>query len=335
LSRPLLLLPGAVLVLLLIAGLGMGVGSFPVSFSELTGALFAYDAGNPVHFALVHLRLPRLLLAFLVGGSLAFSGYLMQAMVNNALADPYILGTASGASLGASLGMGGFVATTWAGVYLPPFFALAGAFAITLVVISLGYRQRQIIPAQLLLAGIAVSSLLTALVSLLTFLSGSESALRSILFWSMGDFGRANWQLLPYPALALAVALVLFHFLHKELNILLLGAHRAGTLGVPVARTRWIILATVSVVTGFAVALAGSVGFVGLIIPHVTRGLLGLTHKANLWGCVVLGGGFMMGCDILSRLLYPPAGLPIGIITSFFGVPFFVYLLLKKSYKFN
>ena len=334
-SRGLLLLPASCLALLLIAATGLGVGSYPVSLADIAQALFAYDPGNQVHFAIVHLRLPRLLLAFLVGGSLAFSGYLMQAMVNNALADPYILGTASGASLGASLSIGGFVATTWAGLYLPPFFALAGAFAVTFVVISLGYRQRQIIPAQLLLAGIAIGSLLTALVSLLTFLSGSESALRSILFWSMGDFGRASWPLLPYPALALALALALFHFLHKELNILLLGSHRAATLGVPVARTRWIILGTVSVVTGFAVALAGSVGFVGLIIPHVTRGLLGLTHKANLVVCVLLGGAFMMLCDILTRLLYPPAGLPIGIITSFFGVPFFVYLLLKKSYKFN
>jgi iron complex transport system permease protein len=329
------LLPAICGALLLIAGLGLKVGSFQVSFADIGRALFAYDAGSQEHFAILHLRLPRLLLAFLVGGALSFSGYLMQAMVNNALADPYILGTASGASLGASLSIGGYVATTWAGLYLPPFFALAGAFAVTLVVVSLGYRQRQIIPAQLLLAGIAISSLLTALVSLLVFLSGTESALRSILFWSMGDFGRADWVLLPYPAGALALGLGLFFFLHKELNMLLLGAHRAGTLGVPVARTRWLILGTVSVVTGFAVALAGSVGFVGLIIPHVTRGLLGLTHKANLVVCVLLGGSFMMGCDILSRLLYPPAGLPIGIITSFFGVPFFVYLLLKKSYKFN
>lgn len=334
-KRRLLLLPGIVLALLLITALGLRVGSFAVSFPDLLQALWAYDPGNQVHFALVHLRLPRLLLAFLVGGSLAFSGYLMQAMVNNALADPYILGTASGASLGASLSLGGFVASTWAGLYLPPLFALAGAFAVTLLVIALGYRQGQLVPAQLLLAGIAVSSLLTAMISLLTFLSGSESALRSILFWSMGDFGRASWDLLPYPALALALALTLFHFLQKELNILLLGAHRAATLGVSVARTRWIILGTVSVVTGCAVALAGSVGFVGLIVPHVTRGLLGLTHKDNLWGCVALGGGFMMLCDILTRVIYPPAGLPIGIITSFIGVPFFVYLLLKKSYKFN
>jgi len=172
-------------------------------------------------------------------------------------------------------------------------------------------------------------------VSLFTFLSGSESAIKSIMFWSMGDFGRANWNLLPYPAVALCLALVLFSFLQKDLNILLLGAERAGTLGVKVARTRWLILITVAVVTGFSVALAGSVGFVGLIIPHITRSLLGLTHKFNLLLCALLGGGFLVACDILSRLLYPPAGLPIGIITSFFGVPFFVYLLLKKSYRFS
>jgi len=334
-SRNLLYIFLSILLVLLLVGVGLRIGSFTADFSTVAEALFSYNPANQTHFAIVELRLPRLLLALVVGASLAFSGYLMQAMVNNALADPYILGTASGASLGASLSIAGFVATTWGGVYLPPFFALAGAFGVTTLVILLGYRQGQIIPAQLLLAGIAIGSLLTAMVSLFTFLSGSESAIRSIMFWSMGDFGRANWQLLPYPAMALFLALVLFLFLQKELNILLLGAERAGTLGVKVARTRWLILITVAVVTGFAVALAGSVGFVGLIIPHVTRSLLGLTHKLNLFLCALLGGGFLVACDILSRLLYPPAGLPIGIITSFFGVPFFVYLLLKKSYRFN
>jgi iron complex transport system permease protein len=319
----------------LLAFWGLSIGSFAAGYADIVQALVAYNPENQVHFAIVELRLPRLLLALLVGGSLAFAGYLMQAMVNNALAEPYILGTASGASLGASLSISGFIATSWAGFYLPPLFALLGAFLVTLLVVALGYRKGQLIPSQLLLAGIAISSLLTALVSLFTFLSGSESALRSILFWSMGDFGRAGWNLLPYPAAALALMLSLFYFRQKELNILLLGSERAATLGVPVARTRWLMLVAVSLVTGFSVALAGSVGFVGLIIPHVTRGLLGLTHKLNLVLCVLLGGVFMMSCDILARLLYPPAGLPIGIITSFFGVPFFVYLLLKKSYKFN
>ena len=325
----------ALLIMGLLAFWGLSIGSFKASYGDIVQALVHYNPDNQVHFAIVEFRLPRLLLALLVGGSLAFSGYLMQAMVNNALADPYILGTASGASLGAAMSIGGFILTSWGGLYLPPLFALTGAFLVTLLVIALGYRKGQIIPSQLLLAGIAVSSFLTAMVGLFTFLSGSESALRSILFWSMGDFGRADWHLLPYPAAGLVAALGLFLFLQKELNILLLGAERAATLGVPVARTRWLMLATVSVLTGFSVALAGSVGFVGLIIPHVTRGLLGLTHKLNLLLCALLGGLFMMGCDIIARLIYPPAGLPIGIITSFIGVPFFVYLLLKKSYKFN
>ena len=334
-SRSLFYILLALLLVLALVGIGLRVGSFTTDYATIADALISYDPANQTHFAILQLRLPRLLLALVVGASLAFSGYLMQAMVNNALADPYILGTASGASLGASVSIAGFVATTWGGIYLPPFFALAGAFCVTTLVIMLGYRKGQIMPAQLLLAGIAIGSLLTALVSLFTFLSGSESAIRSIMFWSMGDFGRANWDVLPYPYVALFLALGLFLFLQKELNILLLGAERAVTLGVKVARTRWLILITVAVVTGFSVALAGSVGFVGLIIPHVTRSLLGLTHKFNLFLCALLGGGFLVACDILSRFIYPPAGLPIGIITSFFGVPFFVYLLLKKSYRFN
>lgn len=314
---------------------GLLVGSFETSVPDVLAAIFRYDAQNAAHFAVVHLRLPRLLLALLVGGSLAFCGYLMQAMVNNALADPYILGTASGASLGASLSISGVLATTWAGIYLPPFFALAGAFGVTMLVIFLGYRQGQLVPSQLLLAGIAVSSLLTALVSLFVFLAGSESALQSILFWSMGDFGRANWAVLPYPAAALTLALGVFTFQLKEVNILLLGPERARTLGVAVARTRWLILITVAVVCGFAVALAGSVGFVGIIIPHVTRAWLGITNKNNLLVCAWLGGVFMVACDLIARFIYPPAGLPIGIITAFFGVPFFVYLLLKKQFQFS
>ncbi len=311
------------------------VGSFETSFTDVQEAIWAYDATNATHFAIVQLRLPRLVLALLVGGSLSFCGYLMQAMVNNPLADPYILGTASGASLGASLSISGLLATTWGAIYLPPFFALIGAFGVTVLVIALGYRKGQIIPAQLLLAGIAVSSLLTALVSLFTFLFGSESNVKSILFWSMGDFGRANWDFMLYPAVALALALLIFRFQVKELNALLLGSERAQTLGVHVIRTRWLILITVAVLCGFSVALAGSVGFVGIIIPHVTRALLGITYKNNLLVCAWLGGIFMVGCDILSRFIYPPAGLPIGIITSFFGVPFFVYLLLKKQFYFS
>jgi iron complex transport system permease protein len=326
----------SLLVLLLIVLLtGLRVGSMESGFRQVLEALFHYDPSNQLHFAIVHLRLPRLILALVVGGSLAFSGYLMQAMVNNALADPYLLGTASGASLGAVLTFFWLPNLTIAGIYLPPVAALAGAFVVTVVVVVLGYRKGQLLPSQLLLAGIAISSLAAAMVALLTFLSDSEGKLRSVVFWTMGGFDKASWEYLAYPALALAGALVLFSFIQKQLHVLLLGPDRAKTLGVNVVQVRWIILVSVSLLTGFAVALSGPVGFVGLIIPHVTRSMLGITGKNNLLFCALAGGVFMVLCDLLSRLLYPPAGLPIGIITSFFGVPFFVYLLVNKSYRFQ
>ena len=325
----------AVLLILVVMLLGLLVGSFETDAGLLADAFLRYNPDNLTHFSIIHLRLPRLLLALVVGASLAFCGYLMQAMVNNGLAEPYLLGTASGASLGAVLVFFGIVEITIAGIYMPSLFALLGALGVTLLVVLLGYRRGHIIPTQLILAGVALSSLCTAFVWLLTYLSDTEGKLKSVIFWSMGSFERASWNLLPYPTVALGLALLLFLFLQKQLNILLLGAGRAEALGVQVAQTRWIILITVSAVTGFAVATSGTVGFVGLIVPHVTRALMGATGKYNLLFCAFVGGFFMLLCDLLSRLVYPPAGLPIGIITSFFGVPFFVYLLSRKNYNFS
>jgi iron complex transport system permease protein len=325
----------AFLALALLVLAGLLIGSFYTDLPTVFEAIFHYKPEDPTHFSIINLRLPRLLLALCVGGSLAFSGYLMQAMVNNALADPYILGTASGASFGASFCFFAFTDLTLFGLYLPPFAALAGAFLVTMLVVALGSQKGQLIPSQMLLAGIAITSLVGAFTSLLTFLSESEGKLKSVVFWAMGGFEKAGWDYLPYPAVALLLAVFVFMFLQKRLNILLLGPERARMLGVEVGQTRWLILLTVSVVTGFAVALSGPVGFVGLIMPHFTRGVLGVTGKYNLVFCAVAGAGFMLLCDLLSRLLYPPAGFPVGVITSFFGVPFFVYLLLKKNYKFN
>ncbi|WP_230407146.1 FecCD family ABC transporter permease [Pontibacter cellulosilyticus] len=325
----------ALLLIVVVLGLGLQVGSFEANATTIWDAFFNYNPDNTTHFAILHLRLPRLILALVVGASLAFCGYLMQAMVNNGLADPYLLGTASGASLGAVIVFFGFVPISMAGLYLPSVFAFAGAFLVTLVVVILGYRKRQLIPSQMLLAGIALSSLCTAMVGMLTFLSDSEGKLKSVIFWSMGSFERATWQLVAYPAVTIVLALLFFLFYQKQLNVLLLGSERAQALGVKVARTRWVIMGVVSVVTGFAVATSGPVGFVGLIIPHVTRAVMGATGRGNLLFCAFVGGFFMLLCDLLSRVIYPPAGLPIGIITSFFGVPFFVYLLFKKNYNFR
>ena len=332
----------AILLLVLTTGLllacllvGLRLGSFETSYATVLNALLHPNPADNAQYAILHLRLPRLLLAFAVGGSLAFCGYLMQAMVNNSLADPYTLGSSAGASLGANLVYFGAFPLTFFGLYMPPVLAFAGALLVTILVVLLGSFRGRIIPAQLLLAGIALNLLSGALISLLTFLSDSEGKLRAIVFWTMGGFERAGWNNVGYPLGAIGMALLLFVFLQKQLHILLLGEARAETLGVNTRATRWLVLVATAIVTGAAVAVSGPIGFVGLIIPHVIRALLGATGPLNLVCCVLLGGAFLMGCDLLARVLYPPAGIPVGIVTALFGVPFFVYLLSKKSYRFE
>jgi iron complex transport system permease protein len=240
---------------------------------------------------LVQLRLPRLVLALLAGASLAVSGYLLQTLVTNPLADPYLLGTASGASLAAIAVYVLVPSLTFMGVYLPPVAALAGAFIATLLVVALGTQRGRILPAPLRLAGVAVGALATAL----------------------------------------GISLFVLAFLQKDLNLLPLGEERAAALGLPVARLRWLLVLLAAALTGGVVALCGPVGFVGLLIPHLTRGLLGATGRYNMLVCAVLGGSFLLACDLLVRLLYPPAGLPVGLVTALFGVPFFVYLLRNNN----
>ena len=319
------------MLLLALLVLGLRVGSYTTSYGFILHTLRHYDPTDPAQLALVQLRLPRLLLAVLAGASLAVSGYLLQTLVTNPLADPYLLGTASGASLGAILTFVLVPSLTVAGVYLPPVAALLGGLGATLLVVALGTKRGRILPAPLLLAGVAVGALAAALGSLVTFLAAGQGSLRSVVFWAFGSFERAGWDVLPYPAAALGVSLFVLAFLQKDLNLLLLGEERAAALGLPVAQRRWLLVGLAAALTGGVVALCGPVGFVGLLVPHLTRGLLGTTGRLNLVGCALLGGSFLLACDLLARLLYPPAGLPVGLVTALFGVPFFVYLLRKTT----
>jgi len=324
------LLAGILLTLLLL-GLGLRVGSYATDYAFIFKTLRHYNSADPAQLVLVQLRLPRLLLAWLAGASLALSGYLLQTLVTNPLADPYLLGKASGASLGAIVAYLFFPALTLGGLYLPPLAALAGGLLATVLVVAIGSRRGRVLPAPLLLGGVAVGALAAAVGSLITFLKADQGNLQAVVFWAFGSFERASWAVLGYPAAVLAGSLGLLIFLQKDLNLLLLGEERAQALGLPVARLRWLLLALVAALTGGVVALCGPVGFVGLVVPHLTRGLLGTAGRLNLAFCAVLGGGFLLACDLLARLLYPPAGLPVGLVTALVGVPFFVSLLRKKS----
>ncbi|AMR27162.1 iron ABC transporter permease [Hymenobacter psoromatis] len=325
------LLAGTLLTLLLLV-LGLRVGSYVTSYAFILRTLRHYDPTDPAQLVLVELRLPRLLLAWLAGASLALSGYLLQTLVTNPLADPYLLGTASGASLGAIITYLFFPALTLGGLYLPPLAALAGGLLATVLVVAIGSRRGRVLPASLLLGGVGVGALAAAAGSLITFLKADQGNLQTVVFWAFGSFERASWVVLSYPAAVLVASLGLLVFLQKDLNLLLLGEERAQALGLPVARLRWLLLGLVAALTGGVVALCGPIGFVGLVVPHLTRGLLGTAGRANLAFCAVLGGGFLLACDLLARLLYPPAGLPVGLVTALLGVPFFVSLLRKKSF---
>ncbi len=310
-------------------------GSIASGFHDLKNAVFNYDSTDTVHYVIVNLRMPRVIMALFTGSALALSGYLFQSLLNNPLADPYILGTASGASFGANIVFIGWIPTFFLGIYLPPVFAFLFALFITLLAITFSYRGRRIIASNLLLAGVALSSMMTAMISLMSYLAESNSQLRSIIFWIMGSFERSTWSQIPLIAIVNIVAIVYFSLFNKSVNILLLGEEKSEALGLDVKKMRWVAILSATLLTSITVAYCGAIGFVGFLVPHFVRGLFGFTHSWNILYSSLIGAIFMLSCDILSRMIYPPAGLPLGILTSFLGIPFFLYLLFKSGYRFS
>jgi iron complex transport system permease protein len=312
---------------------GIHVGTFHTNFATLVQIFQHYDVESAEQLAIVELRLPRMLMALLAGGSLALSGYLLQVLINNPLTDAYTLGTASGASLGINIAYLGIVPLAFSGIYVPVLAAFLGALTVTALVITIALRSGGSV-AQLLLAGVAISALANACISMLSYMSDSDGKMRNIIFWTLGSFENARWEYIPWVAIALLSSILLFVVLQKHLFVLMLGVNRAQHLGLKVGVLRWAILLVATFLTAITVAFSGTIGFVGLIVPHVIRSWAGANGKYNALWVAWVGGLLLLACDVLSRVIYPPAGLPIGIITSFAGIPFFVYLLLQKKYSF-
>lgn len=311
------------------------MGSFQTSFSNIWDAVFHYDISNMMHFSIVHLRMPKITLAFLIGGSLAISGYLIQISINNPLAEPYILGTSSAASLGANLVFFGIIPVFILGIYMPPVVAFLLAILCTFVVVALAKSKTGTSGSKILLAGIAMSSLLTSLVAIMAFTADSTEKLRTIIFWVMGSFEHAKWNQILILSIIMVVVLIASLPFSKHLNLLLLGKEKARNLGLNSTLFHRIVLLLAILLASVSVTMAGAIGFVGLMIPHFVRALFGSTNKYNVIYSCMIGGLFLMLCELISKLVYQPVGLPIGIVTSIFGAPFFVYLLLKRNYKFE
>lgn len=282
-----------------------------------------------LHTIVLKLRLSRLVLAALVGVCLALSGAIMQALFQNPLAEPYLVGVSAGAGLGAIIAILGSASLTFLGLGAMPLLAFIGALVVVFVVYVLSRRGGRVQTGTLLLTGIAVGSLVSAITSFLMMVTQQD--LRQVLFWQMGGLSGRGWLqvwiILPQTVLGFALAMVM----HRPLNLLLLGDEVAGSLGMNIQTTKRLLLAVSSLLAAGAVAVSGLIAFVGLIVPHVMRLLVGPDHRRLLPVCALGGALLLILADVAARTLLAPTELPIGIITSALGCPFFLYLLHKQG----
>lgn len=308
---------------------GIALGPVPIPLRDVGASLLG--AGEPGRYMVIvrEIRAPRVVLAYLVGLSLALSGGALQGVFRNPLACPYVLGIASGASAGAAaavtLGAGGSAA-------LPGGALLGGILAASLVY-GLGRSRSGGTGLTLVLAGVALSALFAAVTGSLLFIASGDRRLVEILFWTMGGFSRATWGQV---AIVLPVAAVCgcgLWGVARELDALSLGETRAFGLGVRPARLNLIVLGLTTLLTSTAVAFAGTIGFVGLITPHAVRLVLGPDHRRLLPASALAGGIFLVGADLAARTAIPPAELPVGILTALVGAPFFLYLLWTRTVR--
>ena len=290
------------------------------------------DVNQGHQYIIVHLRLPRALFAVLIGAAISVAGAMMQGLFRNPLADPGLLGVSSGAALGA-------VCVIVLGFSIPavpaltlPLAAFVGGVIATVVVMQLSLRGGKASVANMLLAGIAINAVCGAGTGLLVYISDDEQ-LRSLTFWTMGSVGGASWANLPYVcAFAFGPALVALP-LGRSINALLLGEAEAHLLGVNVERLKFLIIFMVCIMIGTSVALTGMIGFVGLVVPHLCRLILGADNRRVIVGSMLLGATLLLGADLVSRTIVSPAELPIGIVTSIIGGPFFLSLLYRSRQR--
>ncbi|GHD41171.1 iron ABC transporter [Marinobacter persicus] len=322
LTRPI----GVPLVILALAsllaiGLSVAIGSVALTLTDLGAVLFG-DAPALHRTLVLELRLPRTLAAFATGGLLAVAGALMQVLLRNPLADPYVLGLSGGAAVGALLamlaGLGGLLVSG---------SAFAGALLSTLMVFGLAHGTGSWTPSRLLLTGVVVAAGWGAVITLMLSISPARE-LPGMLYWLMGDVSYART---PWPGLVLLTLICLVVIpLGRSLNVLARGPLQAAALGISVRPMEWLIYLLASLLTATAVTMAGSIGFVGLVVPHMLRLVLGNDQRLILPACAFAGGTLLVLADTLARVVIAPEQLPVGVITALLGVPTFLYLLYRS-----
>ncbi|WP_148235295.1 FecCD family ABC transporter permease [Parvularcula bermudensis] len=324
-------------VLALVFGvLGILLGPLKVSLPDVLAILTGSDIAGQVKTGVVlNIRLPRMVLGFAVGASLGVSGAAMQGFFRNPLADPALIGVSAGGALAAVavIVLGGAVLsglTEALGSFALPVAAFFGSLVIVFLIYRLAMQEGRVIVATMLLAGVAANSLAVSGIGYLTFLA-DDTQLRDLTFWTLGSLGGATWDR-AVPAIALmAIGVAGILTLARPLNSLLFGEADAAALGTNVERTKRLAALCTALSVGAATAVCGVIGFVGLVVPHLVRLVTGPDHRFVLPGSALLGGVLVLGADLVARLAVSPAELPLGVVTSVLGAPFFFWLLLRDK----
>lgn len=335
------------IVLFISIVLSMSVGSMNIDPSETYKIIFhnlfgvtigdKADLSSGVNYNIIwKIRFPRVILGLIVGSGLALSGAIMQASVQNPLAEPYILGISSGATLGATfammLGIGVFNLIPIAGVSFWAFIGAIGATVAVLVISSMGGRPSS---SKLVLSGTVINALCSSFSNYIISITNDTDGIQNIKFWTMGSLASAKWDNILFPSIVVIMCSIFFLFQPRVLNTMLIGDEAATTLGFNLSKYRRIYMTITAFLIGVLVSSCGIIGFVGLIIPHISRSIIGTDHRRLIPFTIILGGIFMIWADVYARIAIPNAELSIGIVTSLIGAPFFIYILIRKNYGFK
>lgn len=317
------------LLLTIIILVSLAIGSVYIPPGEAIEVILN-QSNNDVYVTIItQIRLPRVLLSLIVGSALAVAGVVFQGIIRNPMVDPYIVGISSGAGTGVTLAI--ILNINWRimGISSLPLMAFLGAIITVFIVYNLARTAKKLPVMNFLLAGVAMGFLLNAVMSFIMVMG--TNSLHKVVYWLMGSLSTANWQdvMMVLPYYFLSMLPIVFYI--KDLNIILLGDDNAFSLGVDVEKIKIILITSATLMTAVVVSVSGIIGFIGLIIPHISRIIIGPDHRKLIPFSAMIGGSFLLFSDNLARALMPPLEIPVGIITAVFGAPYFIYLLKKKK----
>lgn len=327
-----------IIICIIVLVFGVGIGSvyippfdiFKIIYSNILKRPLTIDIEANLISIIWNLRLPRALLAFIVGGALAVSGSVMQSVLKNPLASSYTLGVSSGASMGAGLViLTGFSIPILGRLTLPFAGLLSGLLTVYLAISFAAKIDRNMENNTIILIGMVFSLFINAMTTLMSALFREH--IQKLTFWQMGSFSLKEWSdvMILFPIVLISFLLLIR--LSKELDIMTFGEEQALAIGVDIKKTKWLLLGLSAALTGSAIAFVGVIGFIDLIVPHMVRRIFGSSHKLVIPMSMVLGGAFMVVCDLIARTIIPLSELPVGAVTAIIGAPFFAYIYLSKG----